>query len=104
MPDLFGIMIAVRGAGHEAGRIMRKACGQRLRDRVGELVIRDLVPYIEKETPARPQDPACLLVGQNLVRKKHRAELAGDRVEALIGEWQGKGVGLPPRDLPALRL
>ena len=43
---------------------------------VRELVICDLVPHIEKEMATRPQDPACLLVGQNLVRKEHRAELA----------------------------
>jgi hypothetical protein len=80
---------------------MRKQHGERVRDRVRELVIRDRAPHVEEETSSRPQDPARLFVGLNLVRKEHRAELAGYRVKALICERQRKRVGLPPLD-PAI--
>ncbi len=50
--NLSHIVIAMRGAGQEARRILRIAFGERLGHPIGELVFGDLVPYIEKEAAA----------------------------------------------------
>ena len=47
--DAFHIVVAVRGAGHETRRIMRKQRCQRFRHDISKLVLRNSVPYIEKE-------------------------------------------------------
>jgi hypothetical protein len=40
-----------------------------------------------------------LAVGLFLIREKHHVELADDRFEGAIREWQGRGVGELPLDL-----
>jgi len=44
------------------------------------------------------QDAPRLLIPRNPVRKKHRAELAGHGIKALIAERQRKSISLFPRD------
>ena len=91
-------MIAVRGAGQEARRVLRKEGGERLGHDVGKLVGLNPVPHVEEKMPARLQDAARLLVALDLVGKEHRAELAGHGIEASIRERQGQRIGLLPGD------
>src|SRR3954469_18600994 len=51
--DFCHIVIAVRGAGHEARRIVREDRRQRCGDDFGEFIFGDLVPHVEKEVAAR---------------------------------------------------
>ena len=44
--------------------------------------------------PALAQHPPRLAMGSDLVGKEHRPELAGNQVEACIGERQRLGVRL----------
>ena len=83
--------------GGSSGNTRASACGHH----VGEFVLRDAVPDVEEETPARPQHAARLPVALDLVGKEHRAELAGHDVEAPIAERQRQRVGLLPLDAAA---
>src|SRR6516162_8597669 len=102
--DFFHIMIAMRDAGNEARRVLRKERRQRLRYDIGKLVFGDSVPHVEKEMAARFQHAARLAITLHLVGKEHRAELAGYDVELLIFERQSKRIGLSPRDPTIARL
>src|SRR5262249_16873580 len=102
--DFFHIVIAMRDAGHEARRVLRKQRRQRLRYDVGKLVFGDFVPHVEKEMAAPLEDAARLPITLNLIGKEHRAELAGYDVKALILERQSERIGLSPRDPAIMRL
>src|SRR5438477_8122430 len=51
--DQRGVMIAVRGAGHKAGRIVWEKFRERVRHVVREQVFLDAVPCVEQKTAAR---------------------------------------------------
>src|SRR5690242_9637224 len=98
VPDLLYVMVAVRSAGHELGRIMREESCERLRHDICELVLRNPIPYIEYVMSPCFQDSTRLPVTLNFVRKEHDAELAGHGIEGLILERQCQGIGLSPLD------
>src|SRR5260370_16208721 len=101
--DLFHVVIAMWDAGHEARRVLWKQRRQRLRDDIGKLVFRDLVPHVEKETAAAFENAARLPITLHLVRKEHRTELAGYDIKALIFERQSERIGLSPCDPAIMR-
>src|SRR4051812_17771711 len=97
-PEHCHIVIAVRGTGEEARRILWEHRRQCFGDDIGEFVFGDLIPHIEKEAAAGFQYTPSFLVTQNLVGKEHRAELTRHSIETLILERQRQRVGLPPCD------
>ena len=103
LADLFDIMVAMWGTGHEARGVMREQCCQRFRYDIGKLVFRNSVPDVEKEMTARLENPARLLVTLNFIRKEHHAELAGHDIKALIRKRQSQCIGLSPLDPAIMR-
>jgi hypothetical protein len=88
----------LRGAGEKPGRVVGKNGSESLRDSIGEIVFRDLVPDRKYEMTARFQNPARFLVSLYFVGKKHDAELTRDDIEALVAERQRLRIGLFPFD------
>ena len=98
--DLILIVVAVRRAGHETRRVVREDGGQCLRDHVGEFVVLNPVPDVEEKTAAVLQHAPRFRKTLDPVRKKHRAELAGDGVKTPVTERQRQRIGWLPRDPP----
>jgi len=99
--QLYGsdVVIAMRRALDEAGRVGRKDLGQRIEQHPGEFVAGDRIPDIEKIMAAGPKDPSDLAVAFRLVGEEHHAELAGRDIETPVGERQIHRVGLLPSDV-----
>ena len=91
-------MVAMRSACHETRWVLREVRGERLRDHVGKLVCRDMVPYAEDETATPLQDPVRLAIALNFVGKKHHPKLTRHNVEALGLKGKVQGIGLSPLD------
>jgi hypothetical protein len=98
--DFSDIVIAVRCARHEGGRIVRQERRHGVIDGLCKFIFVQTVPDVEEETPERAQHAASLAVALDLVRKEHDAELAGDGIKAVSFERQRQRIGLSPCDAP----
>ena len=78
----------MRGSGHEIGWVLWKEGREHLGNNAGKLVLRNSIPCVEKEMPARLQDAERFSVTLYFVGKEHHAKLARYDVEPLILEWQ----------------
>src|ERR1700733_11324185 len=96
--DQRGVMIAVRRACQEPGRIAGKDFSERVRHIVREHVLLNAIPYAEQETSPGLEDPLCLTVARLAVGEEHHSKLATNEIEGGIFERQRLGIGLAPTD------
>ena len=82
----------------QIGRVAREQASHGLAHNPAEFIVLDPVPDIEDETAARLQHPPRFAIAGQPVSKEHDAELAKDRIERRVVEWQRQCVGVSPAD------
>src|SRR5258708_34011095 len=98
-PNSTEVVIAMRRAGQELRRLVRKDLAKSLLHDLGKVVFLDLVPHVEEEASTGLKYTARLRISFVLVGEEHHAELAGENVEACVDEGQSEGASLVPFEL-----